>query len=127
MEGVFLVQHPVEIELHRLGIERRAVMECHALAKMEHIFQPVIRDIPAFGKRWLHLERAVGITHQPVIDIDHDTEIIGRGHGSRIKRFRLGDLPDEQDTRRCLRSGRQRQTGAYSRGCGHCQHRTAGE
>ena len=58
VERVALVQHPVEGELHRLGVQRRAVVEGHALAQVEPVGQSVVRDLPAFGQLRHDVQRA---------------------------------------------------------------------
>jgi hypothetical protein len=59
VEGVVLVEHAVEVELHRLGVEGRAVVEGDAVAQLEGVDGAVLADLPALGQRRLDLQRAV--------------------------------------------------------------------
>ncbi len=103
--GVVLVENAIEVELHRLGVQRAAVVEGHALAQLEGVDGAVVADLPAFGQRGLHLERAVLVADQPVIDVHQDPEVVDRGDGVRVQRLRLGDLADDQDAGWRLRVG----------------------
>ena len=106
--GVALVQHAVEVECHRIGVERRAVMEHHAVAQIERVDRAVLADVPAFRQGRLDLQRAVLEAHETVIEVDQDTEVVDRGDAMGVERQRLGDLADRQHVRRHLRPDRGR-------------------
>ena len=102
VERVVLIEHPLEVEDHRLGIELGAVMERHAVAQVEGVGLAVVGDLVALRERRLHLQRAVLEPHQPVIKVHEDAEIVDRRDRVRIERLGLGDLADDQDAGRCL-------------------------
>jgi len=108
-EGMIFLQHPVEVELDRFGIERRAVVEFDALPQLESVGLAVLGDGPALGQRRFDLQRAVLIADQPVIEIHQDAEIVDRRHRLRIERFRLGDLTNHQNIGRRLGDRRRGQ------------------
>ena len=101
-----LVEHAVEVELHCLGIEGRAIVEGHAFAQVEDVLQPVIRDRPVGCQRGLDLERTGRVAHQSVIDVHGNAEVVRCGGHVRVQRRRLGDLPDDQHVGRRLRKCR---------------------
>ena len=107
VERMALVEHPVEGELDRLGIERRPVVELDALAKVEGVGQAVVGDVPGLRQRRLGLQRAVLIADQAVIHVHQDAEVVDRGVDARVERLRLRDLSHDQDVGRRLRLGRQ--------------------
>ena len=53
------VQEPIEVVLDRVGVERRAVVKRYALAKVEGVFGPVVRDVPGLRELPLQLGRCL--------------------------------------------------------------------
>ncbi|MPM02424.1 hypothetical protein SDC9_48673 [bioreactor metagenome] len=87
------VQHPIEGVDHVIGGQLRAVVEFHALAQMERIGQPVVRDVPAFGQtgNQCRLPRPGGFRfHQPVEDVQRQRVEIRRH--LRIGAFRIVEI-----------------------------------
>ena len=103
VEGVVFIEHPLEVEHHRLGIEGAAIVERHTLAQRKCIFGAILGNAPVGGQCGLHLQCAVLVAYQTVIDVHQDTEVIHRRHRRRIKRLGFCDLADDQHARRCLR------------------------
>ena len=69
LQVVLRIAGAIEAELHRRGVERRAVMERHALAQMEDEFLGVLGGLVAFGELRLQLhvfvEHVEPLEHQP--------------------------------------------------------------
>ena len=110
---VLVVQHAVEVELDRLGIERRAVVELDALPEREGVGLAVRGNLPLLGQRRFDLQRAAAEPDEAVIEVHQDTEIVGRRDRVRVQRLRLRDLADDQDIvgdlRRCGRRAERRE------------------
>ena len=100
--GVVLVEHPVEVELDRLRVERRAVVEADAVSELEGVLGAVVADRPALRERRLDLQGPVSVANETVVDVHEDAEVVDRGDRVGIEGLRLGDLPDHQDTGRRL-------------------------
>ena len=103
--GVVLVEHPVEVELDRLSVERRAVVEADATSELEGVLGAVLADRPALRERRLDLQSPVAVAHETVVDVHEDAEVVHRGDRVRIEGFRLRDLSDHQDPGRRLCDG----------------------
>ncbi len=95
--GVLVVQHAVEVELDRFGVERRAVVELDALAEREGVGLAVRGNLPLLGQRRFDLQRAAAEPDEAVVEVHQDAEIVGRGDRVGVQRLRLGDLADDED------------------------------
>ncbi len=93
MVGMIFVKHTVKVEFYRICIHRGSVMERDAGSQSERVDRAVCADVPAFRQRRLNLEGAVLVADQPVIHVHQNSKVIHRRYRSRIKRFRLGNLP----------------------------------
>ena len=101
MVGMFFVEHPVEVELDGIGIDGSAIMKIHPGAEFESVGLAIATDIPTLGKSRFNLKSAIFVTHEAIINIHQDTEVIDRRHGSWVKRFGFGNLPHHQHIVRC--------------------------
>src|SRR3546814_10508113 len=73
-----VVEHPVEVELDRRRVQRRAVVKGDAVTQGEGVGPAGIGDRPSLGQRRLGLQAASPIAHQPVIDVHQDAEVVQR-------------------------------------------------
>jgi len=121
--GVVLVQHPVEIELHRFGVERRAVVEGDALAQGEGVFCSVVRDRPFRRQRRCHFERALLVLQETLVEVHEDAEVVNCG---RVERLGLGDLAHHQHAGRGLGGGRGREARGHQGAHGGREQAPAG-
>ena len=106
MIRAFLVEHPVEIELHGVGSEGRAIVELDAVAQGEGVGEAVRADPPTLGEGRFDLQCAVLVADQTVVQVHENAEVVDGGDRSRIERLRLRDLSDDKNIGRRLRESR---------------------
>jgi len=92
MPRVFVIQHTVEGEFCRFGVERRAILKRHVFPQMKAIAQAIRTDFPMCCKGGLDIQLAFAITYQPVVDVDQNTRIVRRRGDLRVEGLRLGNL-----------------------------------
>lgn len=85
----------IEVELHRLGVERRTVVEFDALGDVQH--HGVRIGIRPLREARLRLQGVVVPLHQGVVDRPQDAVIGAGAAGRRIKRRRIGGRRDFQN------------------------------
>ena len=83
-------------ELHRLGVERRAVVELDALAELERVLQAIARDRPRLGEPGDDLRAALGERDERLHHATTDAVRVEIGDLRRIERHRLGHQADHQ-------------------------------
>ena len=103
------VDLPLDGELHRLRVERGAVVEGDALAQLEGVGEPVLRDRPGLGEPGHDLGGLVREGDQGLHDPPAHAVGVEVGDLGRVERHRLRHQPDHQRARR-LR-GRARRPG----------------
>ena len=124
------IEHPVEGELHRVGVERRAVMEAHAVAEVERVGQPVLGNVPGLGEQRLDVEGAGFESCQAVVNVADKPHGVDVGELTGIEGCGLGHQANDERSAlwRLLRRGscRERRQGRNRRGChgdpGRLQH-----
>jgi hypothetical protein len=89
----------VEARLYRLGIQGRAIVKPHPLAKVKGPRQAIVRDLPPRGQRGHDLGRFVVIGDQRVEQIRDDVDRLGDVGVDRIES--LGVLGLGVDQRAC--------------------------
>ena len=94
----------VEVELHRLGVERRAVMEQHARADIHHQ-RLGVGELPGFGEARDGLQRRVLERHQRVVDRIEEGMVLTRASRRRVEARRIGRRRDLEDSALLLRPG----------------------
>ena len=103
--GRTLIPEAIEIELHRGGVEGRAVVELHALAQMKGVRQAVVRDVPGFSEprheRGRHVVRFGQILfHETFEDLIGDLIGAPAARSMRVERIGFsGHAPDQGASR----------------------------
>src|SRR5690606_22121190 len=64
----------VEVGAHGLGVERRVVVERHALLEVERVRQAVLADVPALGEQRRRVGGAGLDAHEALEDLARDPE-----------------------------------------------------
>ena len=96
VERVLRVEHAIEVELDRVGVEVAAVVELHALAQREGVGLAVRRHGPGFGEARFDVEARRLVAQQPVVDVAEDPEVADRHGLGRVERLEFRDVPDDQ-------------------------------
>ena len=115
--GALILLAAIEVELDRLGIERRAVVKHDVLAQVEHERQRV-GELPAFGQPRPRLQRLVLPFDQRIEDDVEEGMIEPGAAGVRIEARRIGGRRDLQHAaalrRLCRRRDRAQGIGCSS-------------
>ena len=91
------IEHAIEIELYGIGVEICSIMEFDAFAQIERIGLAVGRDRPGFGEARLHVEAAVLVMQQAVVDVAEQSEVADRHRLGGVERLQFRDVADDQN------------------------------
>ena len=121
---VVLVHDPVEVELDCLRVERRAILERHALAERERIDARILRD--RHLRRKSRSELSADLVHQRVEDrLEHLVRADQR-RGGRVERVRLLEDRDRDRTVRACTVRRAKRRGHTDHCDSRCHSNDAG-
>jgi hypothetical protein len=116
VERVLRVDLPLDGELHRLRVERRAVVEGDVLPELERVAQAVLRYRPGLGQPRHHLRALVGEGHQRLDDAPADPVRVEVGHLGGVEVHGLGDESHDQRAGRLGGDGRRDEADAEDDG-----------
>ncbi len=114
VERVVLLEEPLEVPDHGVGIERGAVVELDALRELEGPPLPVGRDRPLLGERGLDLRPVVRVADERVVDVVHDGDALAVVGARRVERDRVA--PASEDERPTVTVGRAERRDDEDRG-----------
>ena len=85
----------LEVDAHRLGVERRAIGEFHVLTRVKRPRPPVLRLLPRLDEPRHHLAVA-GQPHQRLRDLVQDAAVVQPGGLVGVEDRDVGRHPDDQ-------------------------------